>query len=269
VPVPTVQQVLVPTIEQLLSFRASKIKALRFVPPEEWWILPRPVRKGPFWTELQHVFYDAICSEPIKCCAHCRLTIEGLAKAAGATEEEIKGHLSYMPELFDLLTGSHRYVPEWVKVFFASLWIPRDREFIEFIFAGDHHQLTRQQIAEALGVPLVERKVQELRYPLAEPPRRVLAGGTEPPVEMVSIIFRQPFSAFRRPEELTQLSAALLLAFKKSLYPRAGFGKAITVMQQWLLALMLGHIEFDIVDLLICEWEDWITNGFMGKRRMP
>jgi hypothetical protein len=86
---------------------------------------------------------------------------------------------------------------------------------------------------------------------------------------MVSIIFRQPFSPLRRPKELTQLSAALLLAFKKSLYPRARFGEAITVMQQWLLALVLGHIKFGIVDLLICEWEDWIAGGFKGKGRMP
>ena len=62
---------------------------------------------------------------------------------AEATEEEIMGHLSYMPRLFELLTGTHRYVPEWVKVFFASLWIPQDQEFIEFMFDGDHHQLTR------------------------------------------------------------------------------------------------------------------------------
>ena len=73
----------------------------------------------------------------------------------------------------------------------------------------------------------------------------------EPPVEIVSIIFRKPFSPLMRLEEFTQLSAALILAFKKSLYPRTGFGEAITVMQQWLLALVLGHIEFDI-----CEWED-------------
>ena len=115
----------------------------------------------------------------------------------------------------------------------------------------------------------MERKVHELCYPSAYAPRRVLAGGTEPPIVTVSIIFRQPFSPLRRPKELTQLSAALLLAFKKSLYPRARFGEAITVMQQWLLSLVLGHIEFDIVDLLICEWEDWIADGFKGKRRMP
>jgi len=161
-----------------------------------------------------------------------------------------------MPGLFDLLIGLHHYVLEWVKIFFASLWIPRDQEFIEFMFDGDRHQLTRQYIAKALGVPLVEQEVHELCYPSAYAPRCVLAGGMEPPIEIVSIIFRQPFSPLRRPKELTQLSAALLLAFKKSLYPTAKFGEAITVMQQWLLALVLGHIEFDIVDLLICEWED-------------
>ena len=60
----------------------------------------------------------------------------------------------------------------------------------------------------------------------------------------------------------------LLLTFKKLLYPRASLGEAITVMQQWLLSLVLGHMPFDLVALLICEWEDWITNGFKGKRRI-
>jgi len=32
---------------------------------------------------------------------------------------------------------------------------------------------------------------------------------------------------------------------------------------------VLGHTPFDLVDLLICEWEDWIADGFKGKRRIP
>ena len=40
-------------------------------------------------------------------------------------------------------------------------------------------------------------------------------------------------------------------------------------MQHWLLSLVLGHTPFDVVDLLICEWEDWITDEFKGKRRIP
>ena len=78
------------------------------------------------------------------------------------------------------------------------------------------------------------------------------------PVEIVFVLFRQPFSldSLRSLGELAQLAAMLLLAFKKSLYPSPRFGEAITVMQQWLLSLVLGHTLFDLVDLLICEWED-------------
>ena len=38
----------IPIVSKLLSLRASKIQALRFVPPEEWFPDPRPVRKGSF-----------------------------------------------------------------------------------------------------------------------------------------------------------------------------------------------------------------------------
>ena len=67
----------------------------------------------------------------------------------------------------------------------------------------------------------------------AVPPHRALAGGTPPPVEIVSSLFREPFSpdSLRSPGELTQLADVLLLAFKKSLYPRARFSEAIIVMQ--------------------------------------
>ena len=42
------EQVPVPIVAQLLSLRASKIKALWFVPLDKWFLDPRPVRKGPF-----------------------------------------------------------------------------------------------------------------------------------------------------------------------------------------------------------------------------
>jgi len=32
---------------------------------------------------------------------------------------------------------------------------------------------------------------------------------------------------------------------------------------------VLGHTPFDLVDLVICEWEDWIANVFNGKRIIP
>jgi len=102
------------------------------------------------------------------------------------------------------------------------------------MFRGDHHRLYREEIAKALGVDLVPTtQVHELCYLGATPPHRALVGGTPPPFKIVSVLFRQPFSSdsLRSPGELTQLAAMLLLAFKKSLYPRSRFGEAITVMQ--------------------------------------
>ena len=46
------EHVSVPIVSKLLSLRASKIQALRYVPLEEWFQDSRLVRKGPFWTKL-------------------------------------------------------------------------------------------------------------------------------------------------------------------------------------------------------------------------
>ena len=67
----------------------------------------------------------------------------------------MKGHLTYMLGLLDLLTRAHEYVPDWVKIFFTTLWIPRGRQYIEFMFRGDRQRLYKEEIAEALGVVLV------------------------------------------------------------------------------------------------------------------
>ena len=61
------------------------------------------------------------------------------------------------------------------------------------MFKGDHHWLYREEVAEALGVDLVPiTHVHELCYLGAVPPHYALVGGTPPPVEIVSVLFRQP-----------------------------------------------------------------------------
>jgi len=127
----------------------------------------------------------------VKFYAHRRIVVKVLAMSTGVTEEEMKGHLTYMPGLLDLLTRAHEYVPGWVKIFFATLWIPRGQQYIEFMFRGDHHRLYREEIVEPLGVDLIPTtQVHELCYPGAAPPRRALAGGTPPPIKIVSVLFR-------------------------------------------------------------------------------
>jgi hypothetical protein len=45
----------------------------------------------------------AIQDGSVKFCAHHRIIVEGMAKSVGVAEEEMRGHLTYMPGLLDLL----------------------------------------------------------------------------------------------------------------------------------------------------------------------
>ena len=56
------------------------------------------------------------------------------------------------PGLRALLSDRDRYVREWVRIFYATLFV-KDRQFIEFMFQGRHCTLTRQMLADFLGVP--------------------------------------------------------------------------------------------------------------------
>ena len=104
--------------------RDSKIQELRFVPLEDWFPKPRTVAQGPFCMPMQASFIMAIQKGGIKFYTHRRIIVEGLAKLARVTKEEMKGHLTYMLGLLDLLTRAHEYVLDWLKIFFATLWIP-------------------------------------------------------------------------------------------------------------------------------------------------
>jgi hypothetical protein len=105
----------------------------------------------------------------------------------------MKGHLTYMQGLLDLLTRAHEYVLDWVKIFFATLWLPRGQQYIEFMFRGNRHRLYKEEIAEALGVDLVPTtQVHELCYPGAVPLGHAPTGRMPPPIEIVSVLFRQP-----------------------------------------------------------------------------
>ena len=95
---------------QLLRMRCSKIQELRFLFLEDWFLEPRPTSQGRFWTAMQTSFMRAIQDGSVKFCVHHRITVEGMAKSIGDTEEEMRGHLTYMAGLLDLLARSQEYV---------------------------------------------------------------------------------------------------------------------------------------------------------------
>ena len=51
------------------------------------------------------------------------------------------------------------------------------------------------------------------------------------------------------------------MALRRTLLPRSGNPKGFTVLQQLLLLHILTHDPFDIVDFILAEIEDVITDG--------
>ena len=103
--------------------------------------------------------------------------------------------------------------------------------------------MSRATIAGILGVDLVDVSLHERVYGDADPPRRAMIGGIAPSHEAISQCFRQPFPAS--------------YARVPSLLTPEGF----TGLQQLLLLHILTHEPFDIVDFILAEIEDVITDG--------
>jgi hypothetical protein len=56
---------------------------------------------------------------------------------------------------------------------------------------------------------------------------------------------------------------------RQTLLPRMGYRDATTHIQVWLLGALISHLEFDVVDFLICEIEDTVLDGLRARRQLP
>jgi hypothetical protein len=74
--------------------------------------------------------------------------------------------------LADLVSRTSRYVPDWVRVFYATVYIKADWLSLHFMFMGQKHLLTKEGIAELLQVDLHDDSIHYLSYPDVEAPRR-------------------------------------------------------------------------------------------------
>jgi hypothetical protein len=74
---------------------------------------------------------------------HRLLDLPAFLLAAGADSEV---HLTYLPGLLTLLTTSDRYVEEWVRVFYATVWIDPDHHWMRFRFEREDVTITASQI---------------------------------------------------------------------------------------------------------------------------
>jgi len=260
----------------LTKARAPKVKKLRWaVLLEEWQSMPRhPGIDRRFWTPLQASFYESYRRVGHRLFPH-RLLDWNRVEAAGRGAD-IMSHFAHFRGLGELVQFDpdrrlNAYVEDWVRVFYNTVWINRDRTSIWFMFAGEPYLLTRAQIAEHLGVDLGETSIHSIVYGDADPPRRALVGGTYPSHEEVSVMFRQPFPATypRTPDVLTDEAYAIHMALRRTLLPRSGYTEGFTGLQQRLVLHILTHQEFDIVDVIIAEIEEVITDGVSVRRQFP
>ena len=171
-----------------------------------------------------------------------------------------------------LLSEWSRYIREWVRVFYATLFVEEDRQFIDFMFQQRHYRLTRARLATLLGVRIAEEPhyLHYQAYGNTVPPHRPHETPF-PSDKEVSVLFQQPFLSGtpRTPDRLTPVAQTIHLALRKSLLFRIGYNEGITALQQWLLLYIMTGREFDLVDFFICELEDVIMDGMAVHRRHP
>ena len=249
-------------------YKPSKIKKMRFVPVEEWF--PETGDQGidpRFWTIRQESLFRSAIRKGVKKSQHNTLRFDYLDIAAGGAD--VRRHFDAFPGLTHLLTQVDRFVPEWVQVFYATVWIPTDRSFIQFMFDGHAYRVYRAEMLHALGLEESDTRLHQLVYGDAPPPHRPLTGGTFPTDDQIRPLFRPPFppGSQRLPDMLIPEARAIHFALKRSLLPRVGNAEAITSIQQWLLLLILTHQQFDILDMILAEIEDVISEGL--SRQQP
>jgi hypothetical protein len=98
------------------------------------------------------------------------LQFTALRVAAGG--EPILHFLDYLRGLADLVSKRSRYVPDWVRVFYATVYVEADKLSLHFMFMGQQRRLTREGIAELLGVDLHDDSIHYLSYPDIKAPHR-------------------------------------------------------------------------------------------------
>jgi hypothetical protein len=209
-------------LQDLTKAKAAKVKRLRWVVMmEEWQPQPRyttvDVR---FWTDLQASFYESYRCRVHRLFPHRVLDWESVSQQAGGAD--IESHFTHFRGLPGLLeVGHNRYVEDWVRVFYSTIWVGQERSVIWFMFGGQPYHLMRAQLAEILGVDLVDLSLHAAVYGDADPPHRALVGGIAPTHEEISILFCQPFpvSYQRAPDLLTDEVYAIHVALRKILLP--------------------------------------------------
>jgi hypothetical protein len=199
--------------------------------------------------------------------AHWLLDLPAFLSVSGAESE---GHLSYLLGLLSLLTSGGRYIKEWVRVFYAIVWIDPDHQWLSFCFEREDVTFHATQIRELFGFPESSTWLHSLCYGTLDPPCRP-HDGFAPAIAHVAALFRPPFidGSRRSPTDFTPAAKFLYELMRQTLLPMMGYREATTHIQLWLFGALISHSEFDVVDFLICEVEDTMLDGLCARCQLP
>jgi hypothetical protein len=168
----------------------TRVRQFRHIPVDSWLPAQRDPAAAPlFSTRTQESFFRVQLSTQISLRAHRLLHLSAFLSAAGAESE---GHLSYLPGLLSLLTFGGKYIEEWVRVFYATVWIDLDHQWLRFGFEREDVTLHATQIRELFGLPESSMRLHSLCYGTSDPPRRTHVG-VAPATVHVAVLFRPPF----------------------------------------------------------------------------
>ena len=117
------------------------------------------------------------------------IDLEILGNVVGA---DLRQYFTYLHGLLELLALPGTYCEEWVREFYASVWVSPHHSYIHYALAGTDYRVTAQSAREVLGLRAYSTGIHQLCYGNIEPPRRP-HGGELPPVDFKAPCFRQPF----------------------------------------------------------------------------
>jgi hypothetical protein len=256
-----------PRLLDLQRATAAQVHWFRHVPVESWLLAQRDPAAAPlFSTRTQESFFRAQLTDQIALQAHRLLDLPAFLLATGADSE---AHLTYLPSLLSLLTASGRYIEEWVRVFYATVWIDPDHQWMRFCFELEDVTLHASQIRQLFGFPELTTRLHSQCYGTLDPPYRP-HGGVAPATAHFTTLFRPPFTdgSRRSPADFTPAAKFLYELMRRTLLSRMGYREATTHIQLWLLGALISHSEFNVVDFLICEIEDTVLDGLRARRQL-
>jgi hypothetical protein len=131
-----------------------------------------------------------------------------------------------------LVSKRSLYVLDWVRVFYATLYVEANRLSLHFMFMGQQQWLTREGIVELHGVRLHDDSIHYLAYPDVEAPRRAHSP-VLPCDDEISFLFQQLFlpGTPRTPDRLTREVYVVHYALWRSVLYRMGNAESITRVQ--------------------------------------